>query len=410
MTLPFFKKSDKSNESEEKSIIASSSRLSSLSGIDITNFDVLRSLASDYTSVYYANLETGQAAVVSFDDRNMREVAVVFDETASHIDEFSRQYANKRVPPRFFQEFVDVVSLTNLRAKLSETNVFTYRFIAYKGDQENHFMMRASRIGESGPNIVVGFSDIEDQFNEEQRRSMELEFASNAKSEFLKNASHELMTPLNAINGFTEMALKVVEQDVVKEYLSHIHIEALKLTVQIRNLISMNEFSLIDRPPYYEEYPITDFFSNIKDHVTTPAKAKNIELTFDSFGIKVNRVKTDIEFLNRIFLHLIYNAIKYTDNGGTVILSVKQEMLDEKTVSNEFHVKDNGIGMSKEFSEHLFEAFSREKTSTEGAPPGMGLGLAITEKLVNALGGSISVVTKKDFGTDFKVVIPTKVV
>ena len=409
MTLPFFKKTDKNSETEEKSIIASSSRLSKLSGLDITNFDMLRALANDYTSVYYTNLETGEAAVVSFDDRNMREVAVVYDEDVCLLDDFSRQYANKRVPPSHYQDFVEAVSLANLRKQMAENPVFKYRFIAYKGDKENHFLMKACRINDSTTHIIVGFSDIQSQVEYEKERSIEFESVNNIKGEFLKNTSHELMTPLNAINGFTEIALKETDPDKVREHLKHIHSETQGLIIQIRNLISMSEFSLINRPPNYQIYALSDLFAGMKERMKAPAAAKNITFTTDDFGIKVNKVLTDIEFINRIMLHLLYNAIKYTNNGGTVIMSLKQEMLDEQTVSNEFHIKDNGIGMTKEFSKHLFEVFAREQTSTEGAPAGLGLGLAITDKLVSLLEGSISVVTKKDFGSDFKVVIPTKV-
>ena len=409
MAIPFFKKQEKQNESNENSIIASSSHLSKLSGLDITNFDILRSLVNDYTSVYYANLETGQAAVVSFDDRNMREVAVVYDENVCLLDDFSRQYANKRVPPQNYQEFVEVVSLKNLRDKMSRTPVYTYRFIAYKGDKENHFQMKVCRIKDSTVNIVLGFSDIESQIAQERDRMIEFESVNNIKGEFLKNTSHELMTPLNAINGFTEIALKENDPDRVKEHLKHIHSETQDLIIQIRNLISMSEFSLINRPPHYEPYSLTDLFAVMKERMIKPAKDKNITFTTDETGIKVNTIYTDIEFIRRIMMHLLYNAVKYTNNGGTVILSVRQEMVDEKTVSNEFHVKDNGIGMTKEFTDHMFEPFAREQTSTEGAPAGLGLGLAITEKLVTALDGKISVITKKDFGTDFKIILPTRV-
>ena len=294
MTLPFFKKPDKNSEEENNSIIASSSRLSKLSGLDLTNFDMLRALANDYTSVYYTNLETGESAVVSFDDRNMREVAVVYDENVLQLDDFSRQYANKRVPPSHYQDFVEVVSLANLRVKMAESPVFKYRFIAYKGDKENHFLMKACRINDSKTHIIVGFSDIEAQVAYEKERSIEFESVNNIKGEFLKNTSHELMTPLNAINGFTEIALKEKDPEKVKDYLQHIYSETQGLIVQIRNLISMSEFSLINRPPCYQTYALSDLFNAMKDRMKAPAEAKNITFTTDESGIKVNKILTDI--------------------------------------------------------------------------------------------------------------------
>ena len=409
MGLPIFQKLSKTDSESENTIYASSEKISEISGLNISNFDVLKALAFEYSSVYYVNLQEDIVAVISLDDRLEKNIGDSFKEKKS-LDVYARFYANKLVTPEYFQEFLDVVNIRNLRQKMAEMPIYTYQYKAFKNGKENYFQMRASRINGSLNDIVVGFADINSQVSENQEKIIEFETATQVKNEFLKNTSHELMTPLNAINGFTEIALK--EPDIspkITEYLNRIHQEAQNLTIQIRNLISMSEFSFINRPPVYEPYPVNDLLSGLDDRISLSAMNKNISFTIDKSGVKISKIITDIEFINRILIHLLYNALKYTNPGGTIILSLKQEMSDEKTVCNEFHVKDDGIGMSKEFTPRIFEAFSREHTSTEGAPAGMGLGLAITERLVKALGGTITVVTRKNFGTDFKVIIPSKV-
>ncbi|MCR4989420.1 MAG: HAMP domain-containing histidine kinase [Lachnospiraceae bacterium] len=408
MAFGFFRNNDQEKKDDE-ALLASSEKISKISEIEITDFDILRSLSSEYNAVYYANLDTGDVAVINLNNRLIKIVGAEFKEKKK-IDEFAAVYANNVVRSDMIGDFIATVSTANLRKKMAELPVYTYQYIGKKDGEDNYFQMKASRINNSITDIVVGFADINSRINTEKKRFIELQSASNIKNDFLKNVSHELLTPLNAINGFTELALKQELSDgVVKDCVDHIHEEVQGLIIQIRNLITMDEFNLVNREPLMSTNNLIDLLNAMNERVLAATQKKKLHFTVDSTGVKIPKIITDAEFINRILLHLLYNAIKFSNESGTIILSVKQEVLDEQTVLNEIHVKDNGIGMSKEFVNHIFDIFSRERSSTEGAPPGMGLGMAITERLVKSLNGEISVVSKEGFGSDFKVVIPTKV-
>ena len=232
-----------------------------------------------------------------------------------------------------------------------------------------------------------------------QRKAADV--ASRAKTSFLFNMSHDIRTPMNAIIGFNEMALKHLDEpERVKDCLKKVNMSSHHLLSIINDVLDMARIE--SGKVTIEEAPVsmTKSAEELRDIVTQNVKDKNLTMITDFSHITHDLVLTDKLRLTRVMMNLISNSIKYTNPGGTVSYTVTEKAYSNDGIASyEFVVADNGIGMSPEFLEHVFEAFSREKTSTVSGIQGTGLGMAITKELVDLLGGTISIASEQGKGT-----------
>ena len=229
------------------------------------------------------------------------------------------------------------------------------------------------------------------------------ESANRAKSTFLSNMSHDIRTPMNAIIGFTTLASANAENmEKVKDYLSKILSSSNHLLSLINDVLDM---SRIESGKIYleeQEANLSDIFHDIKTIISGQIHAKQLELYMDIMDVTDEDVYCDKTRLNQVLLNLLSNAIKFTPAGGTV--SVRVTQLPDASKSKglyEIHVKDTGIGMSREFAEKIFEPFERKRTSTVSKIQGTGLGMAISKNIIDMMGGTIEVHTQKGKGTEF---------
>ena len=222
-----------------------------------------------------------------------------------------------------------------------------------------------------------------------------------AKSQFLFNMSHDIRTPMNAIIGYTNLALEKEAPDDVHEYLTKISSSSHHLLSLINDILEM---SRIENGKVKLEYMPEDLISiceNTKDLFNEQMKQKGIEFNVHCNQIEDRYVWCDKKNLNRILLNIISNSYKFTPEGGRVTVSLSETgVSDDGYGSYEIIVQDNGIGMSKEFAEKMFTAFERERSSTDSGIEGTGLGLAITKSIVDLMGGTIEVLTAPGTGTE----------
>ena len=223
-----------------------------------------------------------------------------------------------------------------------------------------------------------------------------------AKSRFLFNISHDIRTPMNAIIGYTILAQREPSSPVVHDYLTKIENSNKQLLALINDILEM---SRIENGKFESEYipaDITASFDEMRDLFSEQMKEKGIEFSVHTSGIQNRYVWYDKKSLNRILLNLLSNAYKFTPKGGTVSAALWETGNGENGYTTyEIRVQDNGIGMSAEFSEKMFTAFERERTSTDSGIEGTGLGLSITKSLVDLMGGTIEVLTAPGNGTVF---------
>lgn len=229
------------------------------------------------------------------------------------------------------------------------------------------------------------------------------EHANRAKTTFLNNMSHDIRTPMNAIIGFTSLAATHIDnKEQVRGYLAKIMTSSRHLLSLINDVLDMSRIESgkvkIDAVPVH----LPDVIHDLRTIIQTNAAAKQLDLFIDTEDVHDENIIADKLRLNQILLNILGNAIKFTRPGGTISIRVIQEpTAPDGFADYEFRIKDNGIGMSPEFQQHIFEAFSREDSSTVSGIQGTGLGMAITKNLVDMMGGKIAVHSEEGKGSEF---------
>ena len=236
------------------------------------------------------------------------------------------------------------------------------------------------------------------------------ESANRAKSTFLSNMSHDIRTPMNAIIGFTTLAISNIDdKDRVKDYLAKTLASSNHLLSLINDVLDMSRIESGKIHLEEVEVNLSDVLYDLKTIVSGQIYAKQLELYMDAMDVTDEDVYCDKTRLNQILLNLLSNAIKFTPAGGTVSVRVRQLAGKVRGCGQyEFRIKDNGIGMSQEFAQKIFEPFERERTSTVSGIQGTGLGMAITKNIVDMMGGTIEVQTAQGKGTEFTVCVPMR--
>lgn len=236
---------------------------------------------------------------------------------------------------------------------------------------------------------------------EEARQKAEK--ANNAKSRFLTNMSHDIRTPMNGIVGYTNIALDHLDDNkILGECIGRIKTSCDHLHSIIDDILDMEAVESGEIKLEPTSCNIVKIIDNIKCILKNDIDRKNLILNVDTSSIVHENVVCDSQRLAQVLMNCLNNSVKFTNNGGTIKMTViEQPTNGEGKCAFEFHVEDNGIGMSAEFLPTMFEPFTREQTSTASGLQGTGLGMPITKKLVELMNGSIGVTSDKGVGTKY---------
>ena len=237
------------------------------------------------------------------------------------------------------------------------------------------------------------------------------ETANRAKSTFLSNMSHDIRTPMNAIIGFTTLAVSNMDdKERVQDYLSKILASGNHLLSLLNDILDMSRIESGKIHLEETETNLSDVLHDLKTIVSGQIHAKQLELYMDAMDVTDEDVYCDKTRLNQVLLNLLSNAIKFTPAGGTVSVRLRQLPGTRKDREQyEIRVKDNGIGMSPEFAKKIFDPFERERSSTVSRIQGTGLGMAITKNIVDMMGGTIEIRTEPGKGTEFIIRVALRV-
>ena len=245
-----------------------------------------------------------------------------------------------------------------------------------------------------------------EQKNIALQRAVQRETKANlAKREFLFNMSHDIRTPMNAIIGFTALAqTHIDDRDQVEDYLKKISVSSQHLLSLINDVLDMSRIEsgkvTLEAKPVH----LPELVHELRDIIQAVVSEKDLSLTLDTVGVKNEDVIADPLRLEQILINVLANAVKFTPDGGQISLwIVQKDTAPAGDADFEFHIKDNGIGMSEEFQKHIFEQFARERTSTVSKIQGTGLGMAITKSLVDMMGGRITVKSGQGKGSEFTI-------
>ena len=237
------------------------------------------------------------------------------------------------------------------------------------------------------------------------------EHANHAKTTFLNNMSHDIRTPMNAIVGFTALAASHIDnKEQVQDYLGKISVSSQHLLSLINDVLDMSRIESGRVTIEETDVHLPDVIHDLRTIIQSNIASKQLELFIDTQDVMHEDIITDKLRLNQILLNILSNAIKFTPAGGTISFRVIEKPSPVDNLANfEFRIKDNGIGMSEEFQKTVFEAFTREKTSTVSGIQGTGLGMAITKNIVDMMGGVITVHSTEGKGSEFIVELPCKI-
>ena len=263
-------------------------------------------------------------------------------------------------------------------------------------------------------NIIFGIMciDAEKHRENELKKAMDDAEASNrAKTLFLNNMSHDIRTPMNAIIGFNGIAMRNVGMDdkKVTDALQKISKASDYLLDLINDILEVSRIESGTFSIQEENANIYSSFENIEPVMEELAADKSITLSFNVENIKDRYVICDKIHVNRIFVNIIGNAIKYTNRGGYVKVNCRQLNRQGDIGYYEYTFEDNGIGMSKEFLKTAFDRFSREDNNMVNKIQGTGIGLSLCKTMTNMLQGTISVESELGKGSKFTVILPFKI-
>ena len=226
-----------------------------------------------------------------------------------------------------------------------------------------------------------------------------------AKREFLFNMSHDIRTPMNAIIGFTALAqTHIDDRGQVEDYLKKISVSSQHLLSLINDVLDMSRIEsgkvTLEAKPVH----LPELVHELRDIIQAVVSKKDLSLTLDTVGVENEDIIADPLRLEQILINVLANAVKFTPDGGQISLWIVQKDTAPAGYADfEFHIKDNGIGMSEEFQKHIFEQFARERTSTVSKIQGTGLGMAITKSRVDMMGGRITVKSEQGKGSEFTI-------
>ncbi|MDE6749936.1 MAG: response regulator [Lachnospiraceae bacterium] len=265
--------------------------------------------------------------------------------------------------------------------------------------------------------VMVVSKDITEQVKKQREQTqalqdalMQAQHANRAKTTFLSNMSHDIRTPMNAIIGFSTIAVSHIDnKDQVMDCLQKVLSSSNHLLSLINDVLDMSRIESGKVQIKEQECNISEIIHNLVNIIQPQVKAKQLELFIDTFEVINEDVIADPLKLNQIFINLLSNAVKYTPAGGTISFRIMQKTTFRHGYGDyTFIVKDNGTGMSSSFVEHIFEPFERESTVTQSGIQGTGLGMAITKNIVEMMNGTISVESELGKGSTFTVEIGLK--
>ncbi len=239
---------------------------------------------------------------------------------------------------------------------------------------------------------------------------MQAQHANRAKTAFLSNMSHDIRTPMNAIIGFTTIAVSHIDnKDQVRDCLQKVLSSSNHLLSLINDILDMSRIESGKVQINEQECNISELMHNLVNIIQPQVKAKQLELFIDTFEVVNEDVIADSLKLNQVFINLLSNAVKYTPAGGSVSFRIMQKTTFRHGYGDYiFTVKDNGVGMSSEFVKHVFEPFEREATVTQSGIQGTGLGMAITKNIIEMMNGTIEVESEIGKGSTFTVTLGLK--
>ena len=370
---------------------------------------MISALSRDYTTAFLVNLESDSYVIYRRNETVMRKYSDCFVPSyADTVDAF----VEKGVFHQDQEKFIHFLRPDVLRRNMEGKEVFSFIFRTQGSGGAIYQQAKIVRTGTLDTplsELIIGFADkTEEKRSEEQQRVLlenALERATNAdraKSIFLTNMSHDIRTPMNAILGFTHIAMgHLDEKERVLDCLHKIIDSSDHLMNLINNVLDMSRIESGRLELHEVNADLNDTITYVRSALLPQIREKKQDFVVCIDSVSGMKYRFDPLVFRQLLLNLLGNAVKYTGPGGKISLEIAEEApAPAGYASISIRVRDNGIGMSRDFVARIFEPFERENNSTLSRVPGNGLGMAICKGIVEAMGGTIDIQTEQGKGTE----------
>lgn len=381
--------------------------------------ELVKALSIDYSMIWTFDINSGKGIAIRVSEEWSRFMKSAYSQGVP-FEKVWGEFADNFIRDDDRQIIKNTLSRENLKKELLEKKSFHMNFRVVTGENEEYFEIKAVRAGtwDNERVAVIGLRNVDDEIRAEMQKNELLtealeqtNRANKAKSAFLSNMSHDIRTPMNAVIGFANLALSHIDDNKrVEDYLGKIIISGNHMQELINNVLDISHIESGKLQLSETVCRMSDFLREFVNIITPDINSKNHSFIIDTFTVSHDEVYCDKLRLNQVLLNIVSNSVKYTESGGKISLSlIEKPSLSPEWSNYEFCVTDNGIGMSKEFLEHIYEPFERAKNTTMSGVQGSGLGMAIVKNVVDTMNGKINISSEQGKGTVTTVSLPLRV-
>ena len=380
----------------------------------LRRLEVIEGLSINYESIFYVDLDKNH--LLPYRMNNRAKIVLGQKSGIGEFTTFLEHYTKNWVHPEDLDLFLRAAEPEHIREKLLEGKTYYVNYRVLDRGEVQYIQLRVVNVGhrKQGLQIVMGFRRVDEELQQEiEQKQFLAEALDNAtqairaKNSFLSNMSHDMRTPLNAILGFTTLAIQNChDPQMTESYLKRIETSGQQLLELINKVLELSQTESGQTHTIAVQYNMCKTVQEVYEFLLPQALGKAIELSLDCSGVTHQVVYGDQDNLRHLVLYLANNAVTYTKPGGRVRISItEQQGLSDQYAVYQLIVADTGIGISEEFLEHIFEPFSREKNTTLSGIHGVGLGLTIAKNIVTLMGGTIDVKSAVNKGSTFTVTL-----
>ena len=391
-------------EGHKATIVTLNETIGRMDADHLTFSSVAQALAGDYFSIYVVDPDT-EAFVEYSSSEEYKNLGI--ETQGANFFELSRRNIEALIYPEDRDRFMAVFSRERVLKIIERDGHFTTKYRLMLNGIPTYVSMKATLLeNRNERRLIIGLTNIDAQMKrEEEFRKHMADARTRAKNDFLANMSHDIRTPMNAIVGYTNIAKSHWDEpEVVADALDKIGSSSHFLLSLINDILDISKIESGKMQLSLAACDLRDIFRRIEDITALQAKNKSITITYSHDTVHHYKVMADDLRIEQVLINITGNAIKYTPEGKSVEL-IAEELgaTEDKKIKYRFIVRDTGIGISKEYLPHIFESFTREEKTTVNRVQGTGLGLAITARVVEMMGGVISVKSKPGEGSEFTV-------
>ena len=376
---------------------------------------VISTLTNAYNTVWLiSDVATEKSALFHTDLDEAHSEAIRNALSHARYSDTKTEYVVTMVAKEDQERMQEQIGLPYILKQFETKDQFSVSFMRDLESGPRHYRIDFGKVFMPGGRIGVtmGFKDVDDEVRQERAmqealenaRKAEAEARTNARNDFLANMSHDIRTPMNAIVGYTNIAKsRRDEPEVVADALEKISSSSHFLLSLINDILDISKIESGKMQVNLGPCNLGDIFRRIEDITALQAKNKSLIITYQHESVRHLQVNADELRIEQVLVNIVSNAIKYTPSGKTVDLIAEEEPAGGNRYRYRFIVRDTGIGISEDYLPHIFESFTREEKTTVNRVQGTGLGLAITARVVELMGGTISVKSKAGEGSEFTV-------